>query len=186
MKKKLFVIAIIAVCLSIIAYGTTAFFTYEEKAINIISTSGIDIDLLEWTITEDGSLIPFEDVIGVVPATEVPKIVEIKNTGEQPVWVRIMVQKSIILAEGVDGEIDLSLVSMDINTSDWTEIDGYYYYNKALNPDETTSPLFTKVMFDKNMSNMYQDSAAVVEVTAQATQTAHNGESAFEAMGWPN
>ncbi len=35
------------------------------------------------------------------------------------------------------------------------------------------------------MSNMYQESRAILQVNAFATQTAHNGASALEAAGWP-
>ena len=35
------------------------------------------------------------------------------------------------------------------------------------------------------MSNMYQNSKAVIDVTAQATQVANNGTSALDAAGWP-
>ena len=63
--------------------------------------------------------------------------------------------------------------------------DGYYYYNAALEPGHTTEPLFTAVHFAKTMSNMYQESRAILQVNAFATQTAHNGASALEAAGWP-
>ena len=120
-----------------------------------------------------------------MPDTEVSKIVQIKNTGEQTAWVRIALEKSILLAEGKEGDIDLSLVSCDLNTEYWTEKDGYYYYNLQLAPGEATQPLFTKVSFAKEMGNLYQDSKAVIRVDAQATQVIHNGENVFEAAGWP-
>lgn len=185
MKKKLLVCAIIALCLSIIAYGTTAYFTYEGKATNIITTSGVEVMIEELSLDDNSELIPFVNVVGVMPSTEVSKIVVINNSGEQPVWVRVSVEKAVSLAEGVIGSADLSLISLDLNTSDWTETDGYYYYNKKLDPGETTAPLFTKVAFSKEMGNMYQNSVCVIDIIAQATQTANNGSSVFEALGWP-
>ena len=41
------------------------------------------------------------------------------------------------------------------------------------------------MIFDKTMSNMYQESKAVIKVNAQATQVANNGSTVFEAAGWP-
>lgn len=185
MKKKMFVCAFVAICLSIVAYGTIAYFTYEETAANVITSGTVKIDLQEWAISEEsGEQVPFEDVTDVVPGTEVSKIIQIKNTGSQPAWVRIGLEKSILLAEGITGEVDISLISYDLNTEDWTEKEGYYYYNKALDPGETTEPLFTKVVFAKTMGNMYQESKAIIEVSAQATQVAHNGDTVFETMGW--
>lgn len=186
MKKRIIVCAFIAICLSSIAYGTTAYFTYEDTATNVITAGDVKIDLQEWAISgDDGSLVPFEDVVDVMPGMEISKIVQIENTGGQSAWVRISLEKSIVLAQGVAGEVDLSLISYDLNTEHWTQQDGYYYYNKVLEPDGITEPLFTKVIFSESMSNMYQHSKAVIEVKAQATQVVHNGASVFEAAGWP-
>lgn len=186
MKKKIFICAFIVICISIAAYGTTAYFSYEDTATNVITTGDLKIDLEEWAIPEDGGEpVPFEDVMDVMPGMEVSKIVQVKNIGGQDAWVRIFLDKSILLSEGVEGEVDLSLISYDLNTEYWTEKDGCYYYNTALKPNETTEPLFTKVIFSEEMSNMYQHSKAVIDVNAQATQVVHNGETVLEAAGWP-
>lgn len=185
MKKKTFFCALIIMCVSIIAYGTSAYFTTEDTATNVITAGNIKIDLQEWAVPDDGGEpVPFEDATDVMPGTEVSKIVQVKNTGGQPAWIRISLKESIILAEGVTGDADLSLISYDLNKDNWTEKDGYYYYNKALEPDDTTEPLFTKVIFSEKMSNMYRLSKAVIEVNAEATQTANNGKTVFEAAGW--
>jgi len=184
MKKKLCVIALLVICLAIAAYGTTAFFTREEIVHNVITTGNVDIELQEWADTGSG-LVPFEDVDGVLPGTEVSKIVQVKNTGDQAAWIRVHVDKSIHLADGVQGEVDLSLLSFDLNTENWAEVDGYYYYTAILRPDQTTPPLFTHVTFSEAMDNLYQNSTAAIEVTAQATQVANNGASPLTAAGWP-
>lgn len=186
MKRKVFVCAFIAVCISIIAYGTTAYFTYEDTATNVITMGNIKIQLQESALPEDGgSPVPFEDAIDVLPGIEVSKIVQVKNIGAQPAWIRIRVVKEIILAQGVSGDVDLSLVTYDLNTQYWIEEDGYYFYKDILNPDESTQPLFTEVSFSQNMGNMYQQSKAIIKVDAQATQVANNGATVFEAAGWP-
>ena len=184
MKKKTVTLALIAALLAICAIGTTAFFTDRGKATNVITTGGVKIDLLE-TAVKDGELAPFEDVEGVMPGMEVSKIVEVKNIGESDAYIRVSVEKAIALAENREGEVDLSLVKLDINTADWTEQDGYYYYNSALKPGETTKPLFTVVTFDEAMGNLYQQSTATVTVNAEATQVANNGTDALTAAGWP-
>ena len=129
--------------------------------------------------------VPFEDQLGVMPGSDVSKIVTVTNTGGQPAWVRVSLDKAIELAQGVEGEADLSLVTCDLNTESWTEKDGYYYYNAALEPGQTTEPLFTAVHFAETMSNMCEESLAILQVNAFATQTAHNGATALEAAGWP-
>ena len=47
MKRKLFAGAVIAICLSLIAYGTLAYFTAEDTARNVNTSGGIYIQLRE-------------------------------------------------------------------------------------------------------------------------------------------
>lgn len=186
MKKKILVCAVLVICLSVAAYGTTAYLTYVETATNVITAGNIRIALNEWSHPEGGDRVPFEDVFDVMPGEAVSKIVEIENVGSSDAWIRIKLDKSLNLAEGVTGEVDLDLISYDIDTENWTEKDGYYYYNHILAPGETTAPLFTQVLFSKDMSNLYQNSQALIKVTAQATQVSHNGQTVLEAAGWPS
>ena len=187
MKKKLLACSLLVIGLSTAAYGTVAYFTHEDTATNVITAGDIQIALQEWTVPEEGGEpVPFEDVIDVLPGAEVSKIVEVKNIGGQTAYIRVAVDKEIRLAAGVEGTPDTGLIACDLNTEYWTEKDGWYYYNAPLNAGDTTEPLFTTVTFEKNMSNLYQNSSAVIRVTAQATQTAHNGDTAIEAAGWPD
>ena len=59
------------------------------------------------------------------------------------------------------------------------------HMNLSIRPGETTAPLFTCVTFDAGMGNEYQDATATVHVAAEAVQTANNGVTALEALGWP-
>lgn len=186
MKKwKIVALCTVLACLSIVASGTLAYFTASETAHNVITSGGVDIQLIEQSRNEDGSLVPWEDVDGVMPGAEISKIVTVENTGASDAWVRVSVTKSITLARGVQGTPDLSLVVLDINPTDWTEQDGYYYYNDPLAPGETTPPLFTTVTFDPKMGNDYQGSTAHIDVKADAVQVANNGETVLDAQGWP-
>ena len=186
MKKKIFVCAFIAICLSFVAYGTTAYFTYEDKATNVITMGNVKIELQELTIPDSGGdPIPFKDPMDVLPGTDVSKIVQVKNIGVQPAWIRISVLKSILLAEDVLDNADVSLVSYDLNSQYWIEKEGFYYYKEPVNPGKVTEPLFTEVSFSTAMGNMYQESKAILQIAAQATQVIHNGDNVIEAAGWP-
>ena len=185
MKKKLFTGAMAAICLSVSAYGTIAFFTAENTANNVITAGNIKIDLQEKADSGDGNLTDFKDVTGVMPGTEVSKIVQVENTGDKDAYIRIKVDKALELAGNVQGESDLSLVTMDYDTRHWTLDDGYYYYNAPLSAGETTEPLFTEVIFSKDMGDMYQNSKVTITVDAAATQVDNNGDSALTADGWP-
>ena len=181
MKRKLLVLSVLAICLATLAAGTLAYFTAEDTAHNVITSGGVEIAVQEWADKEKTA--PFEDLTGVMPNTTVTKIAEIKNTGASDAWVRVKVEKNIKL-QG-EGTPDTSLVELTRNTADWTEKDGYFYYNAALKPGEVTAPIFTAVTFKADMGNEYQHATATVDVFAQAVQTANNGATVMAAQGWP-
>ena len=189
-KKKLFSLAVIVICLSIIGGGTLAYFTDSTTAHNVITTGNIDIEIIETTDGEN----PFVDVTGVMPGMEVDKIVQVSNEGANDAWVRLKVDKQITLANGTVNEEDENLI-IRYNLGDapeqWTYAQDnenqnyYYYYNSLLKPGQKTTPLFKDVLFDKKMGNEYQNSTAQVYVFAQATQGDNNGKTVLEADGWP-
>lgn len=48
MKRKLLILSVLAICVAMLAGGTLAFFTSEDKAHNVITTGGVEITLQEW------------------------------------------------------------------------------------------------------------------------------------------
>ena len=184
MKRKLLILSVLAICIATLAAGTLAYFTSEGKAHNVITTGGVKIAVQEWA--DEDKQTPFENLEGIMPGMTVTKIAEIKNTGAAPfcaTWPP-EVEKSIKLKG--KGTPDTGLVELALNTADWTEKDGYYYYTKALKPGEVTAPVFTSVTFNATMGNEYQNATATVNVSAQAVQIANNGATVMDAKGWPN
>lgn len=186
MKRRMFAVAVIAGCLSLMVYGTLAYFTAEDTAHNVITSGEIDIELLEWA--DEGKTTPFPEdgISGVMPGTEVTKIVEVKNTGSNDAWIRVRVEKKILLSEGAEGESDSSLMQLNVDESSWIPgEDGFYYYNEILKSGDVTKPLFATVSFESSMGNLYQNSTATVDVSAYAVQADNNGQTAQDANGWP-
>lgn len=187
MKKKILALAVIAICISIISYGTLAFYTSSKKAENVITSGNVDIELLEWADKE--KKVPYDEkypdntVTGILPGTDSTKVVEVKNSGDNPAWIRVSVDKDIILESDEKG--DIGMMTMDYDLDHWTYLNGFYYYDEALKPGMTTEPLFANIRFDEKMSNSYQNCKAKVEVKAYAVQTANNGLTVEEASGWP-
>lgn len=191
MKKKVLLLATLAIFTSVIATGTLAYFNAEDTAHNVITSGNVKVELVETTDKTDANSdpLPFEDVDGVMPGMAVSKVVRVVNTGESDAYIRIAVDTKINMASDSNAEPDYNLISIDyaIGTAptEWTEKDGYFYYNSVLGPGETTEPLFTEVYFKESMGNEYQKSSTEINVTAYATQVAHNGDNALEAKGWP-
>ncbi len=185
-KNRILMLSIAAIIAAGAAYGSLAYFTSEGIAQNTITAGNIKIEVVEMmTGAGEDVTVPFEDQINVLPGCDVSKIVRIKNTGRNSAYIRVAVDKALTLAEGVDGEADVSLVSFRLNAEYWTELDGFYYYNQPLAAGELTEPLFSAVSFSGKMGNIYQNGVAYLTVHAYATQVANNGSSVFDAAGWP-
>lgn len=184
-KGSLLVAALIVVFIAGSALGTLAFYTAEERTHNVITTGGVDIELHEWADEDETVEFPEDGVSGVTPGTKVTKIVEVENTGNSPAWVRIILDVKALSSDGTT-ELSADRFELDFDTEHWTQgPDGYWYYNRALEPGETTEPLFTGVTFADSMGDDYQGSKITIGVAAQAVQTANNGDTVLEAAGWP-
>lgn len=184
-KKKTVTIALVVLCFALIAGGTSAFFTAVSRETNVITTASVDIALHETKLV-DGTEYPYEGVVEVMPGQAVSKIVRVENTGSSSAYVRVCVDKRIVLAGDENGVPDTGLIDVRFNETDWTYRDGFYYYCEALAPGECTAALFETVVFDPAMPNMYQNSTAFIDVTAYAVQTKNNDETGpLGAKGWP-
>ena len=191
MKKKIFALAVVMICTSILASVTLAYFTDSGIARNVITTGGIVSDVLEKQL-EDGELIPYpSDPIPVMPGTTISKIAMTQVAeGSVPAWVRMSVE--IVIKDAnqqimphTQEQLD-AVMTIEMDNVHWTEQDGWYYYCNSIEDGEVTEPLFREVQFSgPNMGNEYQNATIEIFVVTQAVQKAHNGESALEAKGWP-
>ena len=184
MKKKIFAVAVIVICLALLASGTLAYFTTDAIARNVITTGYVDIDLIEKQIDDDGTEVDFpqEAITGIMPGSTVSKIVSVKNTGAES-WIRVSVEKKVTSAAGK--ELPDDVVTFTVDESKWLLKDGYYYHLMPVATESSTEILFDEVYFVPTMGNEYQNCKTEIIVYAQAVQTANNGTTVEEAAGWP-
>ena len=194
MKKKVLLLLVVALCMTAFTTGTLAYFTGEDTAHNVITSGGVNIAIVEKQAVsgEDGMTeidFPENGITGVMPGTTVSKIVKVQNTGASEAWIRVKVDAGITSApteQNPNGSaLSTSVMTYDIQSNDWEYKDGYYYYKKPVASGELTAALFNAVTFSKDMDNTYQNCTANIEISAQAVQTANNGETVLEAKGWP-
>lgn len=176
MKKRVLTLGVIAICFLAFACGIMSSDIHATSD-NNANPNDVSIALEEKAVTSDGRIIAFNDSadrFNVVPGQSISKIVRVKNTGKKDVNIRVRIDKAIYLADDKTEIPDIDLISLDINREDWTERDGYYYYNVALKPGELTKPIFENAIFDVNMGNEYQGSSARIDVIAQGTKANSN------------
>lgn len=182
MKKKMLVLAAMVIVLAILATGTLAYYSDYVVAHNVITSGAVDIDLVETMKTPEGET-PWEDQSGIMPGTDVSKIVRVKNNDAES-YIRVRLDVEAVAEDGTP--LDTSVIGINVNTDDWKEKDGYWYYLKSVPSGQTTAVLFEQVNFaGADMGNEYMNATIRVNVAAQAVQTVNNGTTVWEATGWP-
>ena len=191
MKKKIFALALIALCAAVTAAGTLAYFTDSATAHNVITSGGIDIEIVETRVDkETGNEVPYPDepISGIMPGQNVSKIVTVKNhetSGDA--WIRAMVNVTGQFADGTAIMPEqLRYIAFEHNETYWEydEEEGYFYCKEPVKSGEATAPLFKEVKFAAEMPNEYQGCTVYIDVIAEAVQTAHNGETWDTIVSW--
>ena len=194
MKKRVFAIAVIVICLSILASTSLAYYTTKGTARNVITSDAVTIRIEE--LDAEGNPYPNgedDDPIRIMPTSRVTKRVRIENL-DRDSFVRAKIDV-VILKNGQPTDLDTDVVKILGKNDKWktrTPGDGWFYYNEILTAGTKTEELMNTVSFDGlTMNNDYQGCTVEVIVTAQAVQADHNtvtGEGktpVLEAKGWP-
>lgn len=180
-RIKLLIIALAAVLATLFSQGTLAYYSVIGKATNVV-TSG-DISLAIYEKTADDQDFPAEGVY-VIPGDVVSKRVTVENVCGHPFYLRVKL---------VNGSTDQALnaddcLKVDLNTTDWTVgQDGFIYYNKILEPGQTTAPVFTEVeIVGEKLGRENIGTTLELTVKAFAVQSENNpAEHPWDAAGWP-
>ena len=179
-KSRLLLLALAAILLTVLTQPTLAYYTAIGKATNVVTSGGISLQIHEKTA--DGSDFPAEGVY-IIPGDIVSKQVTIENLCEHPFYLRVKLVSGTT-NEALSAE---ACLKMDINTDNWTYLDGYYYYNHILQSGQTTPALFTQVeIVGSKVDQNHIGSTLSLAVNAYAVQSENNpAEHPWAAFGWP-
>lgn len=179
-KTKLLLAAIAAIVVTFFTQGTLAYYSTVGRATNVI-TSG-DIQFIIHERTDSGTEFPAEGVY-IVPGDIVSKQVSVENVCTHPFYLRVKIIKGL---EGSELSVE-DCFKLDIDETNWTYVDGYYYYNSIVEPGATTPEVFTKVEIVGNkVDNSYIGKTLQLTVAAHAVQSENNpAATPWEAAGWP-
>ena len=179
-KARLLLIALAAILMTVLTQPTLAYYTTIGKATNVVTSGDIQLKIHEKTA--DGSDFPAEGIY-IIPGDIVSKQVSVENVCGHPFYLRVR------LVSGADNRT-LSAddcLKLDIDTKNWTYLDGFYYFNRILQPGETTPPLFTQVeIVGSKVDQTHIGSTLSLTVNAYAVQSENNpAEHPWDASGWP-
>ena len=179
-KARLLLIAMAAILVTVLTQPTLAFYTTIGKATNVVTSGDIQLKIHEKTA--DGSDFPIEGVY-IIPGDIVSKQVSVENVCGHPFYLRVK------LVSGTNNQ-SLSAedcLKMDIDTENWTYLDGFYYYNQVLEPGQTTPVLFSQVeIVGSKVDRSHIGSMLSLTVNAYAVQSENNPAAhPWDASGWP-
>ena len=179
-RHCLLLVALVAILATLLTQPMLAYYTATGKATNVV-TSG-DIQLMIHEKTADGSNFPAEGVY-VIPGDIVSKQVSVENICTHPFYLRVKLTGGATNAALTPEEC----LKLDIDTENWTFVDGYYYYNTVLKPGETTTNLFTQVeIVGSKVDRTHAGSTLSLTVGAYAVQSENNpAQQPWLASGWP-
>lgn len=179
-RSRLLLIALAAIAVTVLTQPTLAYYTAVGKATNVVTSGNISMQIHEKTA--DGSDFPSQGVY-VIPGDIVSKQVSVENICAHPFYLRVK------LVSGTTSEALTpdECLKMDIDATNWTYADGYYYYNDVLRPGETTPALFTQVeIVGSKVDQTHAGSALSLTVNAYAVQSENNPAAhPWNASGWP-
>ncbi len=179
-RSKLLLIALAAILVTVLTQPTLAFYTTVGTATNVVTSGNIQLKIHEKTAS--GEDFPAEGVY-VIPGDIVSKQVSVENISTHPFYLRVK------LVGGATNEALTpdDCMKLDLNTQNWTEKDGYYYYNQILQPGEITPALFTQVeIVGSKVDQTHIGSTLRLTVNAYAVQSENNpAEYPWSASGWP-
>ena len=209
MKKKSLLLTLTAVIMvaALAVGGTLAYFTSTDDAGNSFTVGNVAIDLFEhqvapvvdtnglttWVYARDdtGAMVEAEEnhYTGIYPGAVLPKDPTIRNTGDNPAYVRMIVT----ISQGSEwstlaGGVDLTTIFGGFDSTKWTRAGSpaldatndtltyVYNYNGILAKGAETGALFTTVTIPWVLDNeemeylLDSDEAFTIQMTAEAIQ----------------
>ena len=206
MKKKTFALALMAIYVAVLVGGSLAYFTAEDRAVNVITIGKVDIEIVEYH-KEDGELkeIHYDDTLpdkgmpdsfkNVEPGQRIVKKVDIEDRGKSTAWIRAKIIDGITAAENLGGAaLADGVIRYNVNAlqtieqmpGTWTQEGEYWYYSEPVKAGEAIT-LFDVVTFDgPSMGNEYQGCVTNIQIHADAVQyeglQAQNAVEAFNKL----
>jgi len=146
MKNKLIVFSAMLLASIMVAGGTFAWFTSSPEP----SLTNVEMETAK------------VEVLG----NELNNI-SVRNIGTCETYIRVL-----LVPQWSDHSLSVSNVDIDINTSDWTEEAGYYYYRNALGANEKTTNIVSHISID-GLTPEYEGENLTLKIVAEGVQSAN-------------
>ena len=147
-----------------------AFFKYEDVMVNKLKVGDIKVKIEEeFNPPSDLGTEPITKVVKIKNPINTPNLIRVSITGR---WINPNDEHEVIPNDGEVVKLNFSEEFDESgNSTNWYRADdGYYYYKKILNGNESTENLLDSVTFNISEDSIYRDKEYHVEVKAEAVQ----------------
>lgn len=177
-RKLLLLLAALAVIITaLIVPPVLTYYTATEEIPGVV-TSG-NIEYIIHNELSSGSAAPEQFI--VIPGDEVDRRLFVENVGQQPFYLRV---KLVCTLGQQDATGYVEPCAVDSN---WTLVDGYYYYNTVLEPGQVSSALFTRLLINGNkVDQTHIGQTLTFRADVETVQSKNNpADHPWDAAGWP-
>lgn len=168
-KRNILVVAAAFLCIAMVALGGMI----QNTRANLLQGNGaevqVDLTSLDVKLMENGRQVNDEKGQGslltglqgkaIDPGYTYENTVAVKNTGNSPEYVRVIITRYWTRDGNKNTSIRPETIQLLQNNEDWfvnqeetTTEQTVYYYRKALEAGETTSPLFSGMKLDSSIA----------------------------------
>ena len=171
-NKKKIVTALAGLALVGAVGGTFAYFNSSATFENVFHTAGLGVKYTENFVSPNNWQ----------PGDTTPKTLTVTNESSTPIRARVKInteewKKGTVILSNTQGSVEAAI--KNINTTDWIESGGYYYYTGEIAPGATTPTFINSVTFnpDIDMSDTCTSEGTVGtgEYTVTCTAGAYAG-----------
>jgi len=193
-NKKMPIIAITALAIIGIVGGTIAYFTSESIFPNIFKTKKVEMEYTEEFTPPDPT---DPNSPEWKPNATIDKVVEVKNTSDIPLAVRISYTEEWVAADGTklpntfekEGATQRVVILNGIDTTKWIKVgtednvkgepvNTWYYYNKVIKKNETAKFMDyvtfnpkVDIEYDEEITYTYTDNTTSTGLTPEEGKT---------------
>lgn len=192
-RRRRVLLAAAALVTVVLAAQTVSFMVSSLGVQGFVSFGAVSAQVEETMLDAAGNEVPVPpeaEQIDAVRATS--RIVRVRNTGNEPVFVRVRLSLTGTPAPVKDATVPAAAQpANDLATyqvgSGWVERDGWYYLPSSLEPGALSEPVITGIAFDQlGAQRRFPNGALAFDARAQYLQVDNNAATSLEAEGWPN
>lgn len=181
MKNKVMKVAKLPIVLGIIAFlALGSLIVYAATNASDVKSNDLEVGILKGDVKED-----FTETSEVNQDTDVKKEVAVENTGNVPLFTRVMLFPEILSS---NSKVLPAIIGEQIKLtigSEWLDGgDGYFYYTGKLISGDTTSNLITTVNIDSSKTtDEYTDAVLTIYTKSETVSTSGNN---YRQAWWGN